>query len=191
MRPLPLATNTVGLLLLLLVTSICRLFWCTFINTTLLSLKKGKKFPDTEHDLTFKHLQLQFHNVARLNVWVAGLTLAILLVVVAWDSITSPYCSLFYINAILFFFTSNSILLFFSRSKVKFSVTCFPTVLITSRGSRRNARRADLPLVHALQGGRNDEDGKVKVKVKVEMNDEDKKKQRVWKVKSGGRNEPG
>ena len=74
------------------------------------------------------------------------------------------------------FFTSNSILLFFSRSKVKFSVTCFPTVLITSRGSGRNAGRADLPLVHALQGGRNDEDGKVKVKVKVEMNDEDKKK---------------
>ena len=28
--------------------------------------------------------------------------------------------------------------------------------------------------MHALQGGRNDEDGKVKVKVKVEMNDEDK-----------------
>ena len=122
-----------------------------------------KKFPNREQDFTFKHLQLQLHNVARLNVCVAGLTLAILLLVVAWDSITSPYCSLFYINTILFFFTSNSILLFFSRSKVKFSVTCFPTVLITSRGSGRNAGRADLPLVHALQGGRNDEDGKVKV----------------------------
>ena len=119
MRPLPLATNTVGLLLLLLVTSICRLFWCTFINTTLLSLKKGKKFPDTEHDLTFKHLQLQFHNVARLNVWVAGLTLAILLVVVAWDSITSPYCSLFYNNAILFFYIKfHLVVLFKIKGKI-------------------------------------------------------------------------